>query len=301
MSKERYMEAPEPLITPNIRERFMELQARELKDPAEDEYRDETGTIRCKTCKEERRSMVPICTDGPECIRRRQCKCDREAAQKRLDEEYRLAQAERKRKIEERRAMGIPQCHWEDTFENNNSMEKDETLVALKYAQNFKKVKRDGASLILYGDVGTGKSFLALNIANKVVDQGYTAKFATLNEIIMQVGDTQPGKKDKYFKGLAKFDLLVIDDFGTERDTSYANETVFRVINDRYERQKPTIITTNLDKSELENPTDIEKKRLMSRLLERAMTIDVQGPDRRALERKKATETKRIMEWMLDD
>ena len=67
---------------------------------------------------------------------------------------------------------------------------------------------------------------------------------------------------------LQKYDLLVIDDLGVERDTSYSLEQVYNIIDTRSRAGKPLIVTTNLTLEDLQNPASIEYARIYDRILE---------------------------------
>ena len=68
---------------------------------------------------------------------------------------------------------------------------------------------------------------------------------------------------------LDDYSLLVIDDLGVERNTEYAMEQMFTVIDSRYRSKKPLIVTTNLKLEEIKNPPDLAHARIYDRILER--------------------------------
>ena len=68
---------------------------------------------------------------------------------------------------------------------------------------------------------------------------------------------------------------LLIDDLGIERNSDFALEQVFNVIDSRYRSKKPLIITTNLTLSELNNAADIAHKRIYDRILERCIPVRI--------------------------
>ena len=67
--------------------------------------------------------------------------------------------------------------------------------------------------------------------------------------------------------------LLVIDDLGSERDTPYASDLVYQIIDARYRSGKPLIVTTNLTLEELENPGSRDRERIYQRVLERCTPV----------------------------
>jgi DNA replication protein DnaC len=80
---------------------------------------------------------------------------------------------------------------------------------------------------------------------------------------------------------LNKFDLLVIDDLASERDTEFMGEIVQNIIDSRYRAGLPLIVTTNLTADELKHPQEIRKRRIYSRLFEMCVPLEVQHKDRR--------------------
>ena len=81
----------------------------------------------------------------------------------------------------------------------------------------------------------------------------------------------QPAQE--YIRKLCSYQLLILDDFGMERDTSFALETVYDVIDGRYLSGKPLIVTTNLTLDELKKPQDVDHQRIYDRVL--AMTVPI--------------------------
>ena len=88
-------------------------------------------------------------------------------------------------------------------------------------------------------------------------------------------------EKQQYIDGLKRFDLLIIDDLASERDTEYMGEIVQNIIDSRYRSGLPLIITTNLTAEELKHPAEIRKQRIYSRLFEMCVPVEVKGYDRR--------------------
>ncbi len=80
---------------------------------------------------------------------------------------------------------------------------------------------------------------------------------------------------------LNRYHLLVIDDLGAERTTSYMNEIVYQVIDTRFRSGLPLIVTTNLTLKEIKKPQNPENQRIYSRLLEMCHPLAVPGSDRR--------------------
>ena len=135
---------------------------------AEDEYIDPSdGLIHCKKCGGQRQTVVPCFGKSgyfmPRCI----CQCQREAEEQRKAAEERQRRMER---IKRRKAQGLQDRYLYDyTFANDNGqnplMDK-----ARAYVENWKEAYKSNIGLLLFGDVGTGKSFFAGCIANALLD-----------------------------------------------------------------------------------------------------------------------------------
>ena len=93
--------------------------------------------------------------------------------------------------------------------------------------------------------------------------------------------------------------MLVIDDLGAERETDYALEQVYTVIDERYKSEKPLIVTTNLTYEELKNPTDIRYKRIYDRVIEMCVPFNLSGVSRR--EQKAREKAQNVKALLLDD
>ena len=102
-------------------------------------------------------------------------------------------------------------------------------------------------NLILYGNVGTGKTHMATAIGVEACNQGRAVRFFRTAALVNQLGDAQQrGELSQLLTRLAKADLLIFDEWGyvpLDRDGS---KLLFQVISDCYE-QRSVIITTNLE------------------------------------------------------
>lgn len=165
-------------------------------------------------------------------------------------------------------------------FANDDMSNPKLTKAMQSYVEHFDEFKAQGKGLLLYGGVGSGKTYAACEVANALIDRGHAAlvtNFARLSNTLQGMFDG----RQQYIDSLNKFSLLVIDDLAAERDTEYMQETVYNIIDARYRACLPMIITTNLSGSALKNPDSISKERIYSRLLERCHPIEVNAADRR--------------------
>jgi len=112
---------------------------------------------------------------------------------------------------------------------------------------------------LFQGNTGSGKTHLACAIANELIDKGHTVKFIPVTELLDKIKatfDAQYESEDGFIKPLRDCDLLILDDLGAERTTSWTMAKLHNLIDYRYSNYKPTIITTNLLSGELSSVLD---------------------------------------------
>ena len=188
---------------------------------------------------------------------------------------------ERLARIEKYRNTGFPDRGLQKCrFDHDDKKSKKASDMCRSYVRRFSEFKKAGKGLILFGGVGTGKTFLASCIANELIDNGVPCLVTNFARIINTIQGMYEGKQ-KYLDSLNEFDLLVIDDLGIERNTEYVNELVYNIIDARYRSGKPMIITTNLKYTDLYHTEDTNKARIYSRIIEMCLPVLVSGEDRR--------------------
>ena len=221
-------------------------------------------------------------------------------------EEYEKNQAEQRarekaRHIEELLRDGFLSRSMRDwTFERDNG-QNAQMPVARKYVQNWEQMKEKNIGLLIWGDVGCGKSFLAGAIANALIDQEVRVKMTNFTAILNDLSSTFEGRNE-YLNRLCSYPLLIIDDFGMERGTEYGLEQVYSVIDGRYRSKKPLIVTTNLTLTELRSAADTAHKRSYDRVLDMCVPIFCKGESfRKHAAEDKLTEMKRVIDGGADD
>ncbi|MGI5892894.1 MAG: ATP-binding protein [Bacillota bacterium] len=242
------------------------------------DYIGDDGLLYCGKCHTRKQVRINL-PDGTEVTPHCLCKCEAEKAEK---EKKDLEDRERLLTIERYRSVGftdkeLKKCR----FSADDGINKYVTDIAKNYVDNFSEFKKAGKGLIFYGGVGTGKTFLASCIANELIDKCIPCCVTNFSRIVNKLTGMFEGKQE-YIDSLNNFSLLVIDDFAMERSTEYVNEIVYNVIDSRYRSGKPLIVTTNLSKKDLDNPPDIDKQRIYSRIKEMCFPVEVKGTDRRS-------------------
>ena len=145
------------------------------------------------------------------------------------------------------------------------------------YAQNWDEFKKAGIGLLLFGNVGTGKSYAAGCIANALIDRLESVLFVGMSDVVNRMQGNFGTDRDHYMKSLMRPDLLILDDLGAERNTSFGKERVFDVVDKRLLTGKPMIVTTNIPLSVMKQAADLDDRRIFDRILEVCVPIMFDG------------------------
>jgi len=159
----------------------------------------------------------------------------------------------KQQKIEARLSQaGIPMRFRNRNFDNfiaSTSDQERALVVSKSFADHFPEHVATGGSLIFSGRAGTGKSHLALAIAQAVMPK-YTAMYINALDAVRMIRDTwRKGSiqsETDVLNSLGSIDLLVIDEVGVQNGTDNEQMLMFDIINRRYRDMKPTIFLTNL-------------------------------------------------------
>jgi DNA replication protein DnaC len=128
----------------------------------------------------------------------------------------------------------------------------------------------DGQGIWLMGDVGTGKTTLAMLVSKAAVEAERTVAIYSLPRLLARIRrtyDAEAGEQSylEFFERLTSVDLLHIDDLGAEKRSDWVLEQLYAIVNERYEAQRSMVVTTNLDQTALEEQIG---PRTVSRLVE---------------------------------
>ena len=157
--------------------------------------------------------------------------------------------------------------------------------AAVAKCQHFiSSFKEQPSNLILYGNTGTGKTFLTNCVARELLNAGcsviYFSAFQLFDILAKHVFDKTKSSND--YRNIYECDLLIIDDLGTEVPNALTISQFFQCLNERILRNRSTIISTNL---ELGNIADIYSERISSRITNSFTPIRLFGDDIRIMKK----------------
>ena len=147
--------------------------------------------------------------------------------------------------VEERaQASGIDRRYWYATLETFEP--RDGKREALAWCRGW-DCRR---SVVLQGDVGRGKTHLGVALLHLAIERGLPARFVSvagfMDELKARFGDRSDEQSEAHFSRVANVHVLMLDDLGREQETPWTRERMSTLLDTRYRKQAPTIVTTNL-------------------------------------------------------
>jgi len=178
------------------------------------------------------------------------------------------------------------QCSFNNFDSEPGSSQDNALLHAHKLANEYPAVER---GLLFMGGAGVGKTHLAVSIIRVLIEKGFGGLFCEFGSLLKEIQDSyNPISKSSELKVLApvyQADVLVLDELGATVPTDWVRDTMYQIINKRYNDNKLTIFTTNyLDERRSEKDQVLEDRistRLRSRLYEMCTKVVIEGEDYR--------------------
>lgn len=259
--------------------------------PETEDYIGDDGLLYCGKChtpKQFRMDKPPM--EGK--LFPRRCKCEQERFEQQ-EAEYRLQK--HLQTVSELKRQGFTDPEMERwTFENDNG-NCSQMDNARFFVENWEDMRKENVGYLLWGKVGTGKSFFAGCIANALMEKEIPVRMTNFALILNDLNSFEG--RNEYIGRLCRPPLLIIDDFGMERGTEYGLEQVYNVIDSRYRSKKPLIVTTNQSLDILQNPQDTAHARIYDRILEMCVPICFAGESfRRQTAKEKLDRLKTMLE-----
>jgi DNA replication protein DnaC len=147
----------------------------------------------------------------------------------------------------------------------------------------------DGRGLLLIGPCGAGKTHLAVAALLEIIDTGKNGRvmFSNFQDLIQEIqasfDNDQVPSKSELLRPLLEADLLVVDELGSQKPTTFVQDILYYLINTRYNEERTTIFTTNYPDRPADTKSEtLEQRigtRLRSRLYEMAQVVDVTGAE----------------------
>lgn len=185
------------------------------------------------------------------------CAADREAVKQREAEEK--AATERHRAWQKKLGdAGIPERFHSRTLVSyvaTTEGQKRALAFANEYADQFAEVSKTGRSAIFCGKPGTGKTHLAVGVGLYVMACHKLVMFTTVQRMVRRVKDAwrkdSEESESNVIDLLVQPDLLILDEIGVQFGTEFEKNLMFDVLNERYEKRRPTLLLSNLTAPEV--------------------------------------------------
>lgn len=243
------------------------------------------GILYCGVCKTPK-SVFRATSDGVQHLVGCSCECVRKKEQEAVEKELEKARlaAESKFKANFMGEDVLSNCYFDKWKIMVDPAKNDTSDLLLKkrlmsYVARFDEVLRLRRGLYLYGNIGVGKTFAAACVANELSKKGYRCIVTNFNRIVNSAWSRE--NRQEILDDLNTYDLLVIDDMGTEFDTKFMQSLVYEIIDNRYRLGLPLIVTSNISYNALEKTKSEFLKRAYSRIIEICHPIEVTGINRR--------------------
>lgn len=273
-------------------------QAMQEEHPGD--YKNPEGLLVCGRCKRPRQKIMMISNPSASDPKRVsklvvpiQCKCEIEARARGIKDRAEAQNADRVKRL--RNASLMDEKLVGATFESfaKNQYNERNLRLCKNFTERFDEMADKNQGLLLWGGVGTGKSYAAACIGNSLIERGVPVvmtSFVKLLEIIQSTG-----QESAILSNMNAAKLVIFDDLGAERGTDYTLEKVYNIVDSRYRKKLPMILTTNLTLTEMRQEQDIRYKRIYDRILEVCYPLQFTGPSWRIREASRRFEDMRSL------
>lgn len=147
------------------------------------------------------------------------------------------------------RIAGVPAKYRGGKFEAKTPEQKQVRGTVRAFRDVLASPQKAWAVLVLFGGVGTGKTLLASELAESLIDNlDKSVRYCTAKQMIAEI-QASYGMEGKSEEGeilrFVQYDLLILDEIDAKRDSDSANLLLTEVINRRYNEEKPVVVITN--------------------------------------------------------
>jgi DNA replication protein DnaC len=230
---------------------------------------DKDGVLFCGDCNEPKQKWLDWFPDADGVPQKRLvpvlCRCETEKIAQEEEKDRKRKFDLELRQLREEFCLQPPNVE-SQTFAVDDSPSSDISDTCRRYVADFDNMAKNNIGIIFYGPKGRGKSFYAACIVNELAKRQVRTCFTTTARLMSIL----QGRWDKsaVIDNLNNFRLLVLDDLGAERNTEFGAEIMYNVIDNRYRKRLPLIVTTNLDLADIKSETDLLRNRIYDRVVE---------------------------------
>lgn len=234
--------------------------AKKSNPPNNGDYRKD-GLLYCGICHSKKECLVKF--QGVDSLVSCSCTCAVDKWKKQEEEFQRQQKGIRVRQLKN---IGITDSrYYSYHFQADDEKIPQISRMCHNFVNNFDEIRKNRGGLLFYGNVGTGKTFYACCIANALLERGYPVIVTNFARIMVELQDFE--EKKYVIPKLCRQALVVIDDLGTERDTSFGREQVFSVVDSLLRAEVCTIITSNLSPRDMAQSQNLDERRIYDRIL----------------------------------
>ncbi len=261
--------------------------------PERSDYTGEDGLLYCGKCRTAKQFRMEGNGHFAGQLFPHRCKCEQERYDKEEAAQKKRQHLDTVDRLKRQGFTNPAMRGW--TFENDNGR-NPQMKNARFYVEHWQDMKAENIGYLLWGGVGTGKSYFAGCIANALMEQEIPVRMTNFALILNDLTASFEGRNE-YISHLCRYPLLILDDFGMERGTEYGLEQIYNIVDSRYRSGRPLIVTTNLSLNDLQHPQDTPHARIYDRLLELCAPILFSGENfRKATAQSKLDKLKKLMD-----
>ncbi len=208
------------------------------------------GLLHCSACHTPRQTRMQIPNLGERIVRCR-CSCEAQAeqVQKEKDRREKFAMQMERMRTDNISDLSYERC----SFSVDDRLDEQSFGICRRYVDNWAQMRQNNMGILFYGTVGSGKTFRASCIASALWDLQVPATVTSFPRLLNLLQDSRD--RQGLLDQLNRYELVVIDDLGVERDSAYALEQIYNIVDSRCKAGKPLVVTTNLSLQDLKNPT----------------------------------------------
>lgn len=151
---------------------------------------------------------------------------------------------------------GVPRMFRGVSFDRKPICDMDPWIITpvRRFTESIEENVGNGRGLWFYGDVGTGKTSLAMLVAGRALNYGASVAVYSVPRLLGELrASYDADSRESFFslfRRLTSVDLLVLDDLGSERQTEWVLEQLYSIVNERWQDQRSVIVTSNIPKVE---------------------------------------------------